>query len=175
MIKYLIEDLAGAMQYIPYTIFAWIGLLLVIHRLNCSRKKQRKKSLPTLPLVSFVTYLLLVLMITFWSRESGAITDMDLEIGASLRINNRNNALVLENVLLFIPFGYCLNWLLKRKSVFVNGFFCGFVTSFIIEVMQLVTGRGIFQIDDILTNTLGSILGAFVYRVVAKVNKRLRK
>ena len=175
MIRYLIEDLGRAMSYVPYTILVWIGLFVLVNRVNRKRKKQGKKRCPLVAVVSFLTYLLLMLMITFWSREGGNVGNVDLEIGASLRINNRNNALVLENVLLFIPFGYCLNWMRKRKSVFINGFFCGFVTSFIIEVMQLVTGRGIFQIDDIITNTLGSILGAFVYQIVAKLNKRVRK
>lgn len=175
MIKYLIEDLAEALHYIPGIILVWIGLFLLAERINHKRKKHRKTRWTTMAYVSFITYLLLMLIITLWSREPGNVTNMDLEIGASLRINNRNNALVMENFLLFIPFGYCLNWIRKRKSIFVNGFFCGFVTSFIIEVMQLVTGRGIFQIDDIITNTLGSIVGAFIYQIVFKLKKGFRK
>ena len=32
-----------------------------------------------------------------------------------------------------------------------------------VEVLQLVTGRGYFQIDDLMTNTLGALIGFLIF------------
>ena len=41
----------------------------------------------------------------------------------------------------------------------------GLVTTLAVEYTQLLTGRGVFQIDDILTNALGCVLGIAVYHM----------
>ena len=50
-----------------------------------------------------------------------------------------------------------------------RGFWCctfiGALTSLTVECLQLITQRGYFQIDDILTNTLGSVIGWLVFRM----------
>ena len=148
------------LRYIPFVIIFGVCLFCLVQIIN----RKGKQSITVWPTVSFFTYLALIIMITFLSRESGNATGIDLELGSSLRINNRNNALALENVLLFIPYGFCFCWWKRSKGGLFCGFMIGFVTSFIIEGMQLVTGRGIFQLDDIITNTLGCIIGVFLYK-----------
>ncbi|MBP3351055.1 MAG: VanZ family protein [Lachnospiraceae bacterium] len=165
MFKYLIQDLSVALRYIPFVIMIGVCLFCLVQMINKKGKTKGKEALPVWSTVSFWTYLALVIMITFLSRESGDSTGVDLELGASLRINARNNALVLENVLLFVPYGFCYCWWEKGKGIFFNSFMVGFVTSLIIEGMQLVTGRGIFQLDDIIMNTLGCMLGASIYKL----------
>ena len=68
---------------------------------------------------------------------------------------------LMNRVVFFIPYGFFMERLRKKKSTFIENVFMGFVTSFAIEALQLVTGRGIFQLDDILTNTIGCIVGVF--------------
>lgn len=165
MFKYLVQDLSVTLRYIPFVIIIGVCLFCVVQMINKKGNRRGKRSIPMWSTVSFWTYLALVIMITFLSRESGNTTSIDLELGASLRINTRNNALVLENVLLFIPYGFCYCWWKKRKKVFFSSLGVGLVTSFIIEGMQLVTGRGIFQLDDIITNTLGCMIGAILYKL----------
>ncbi|MBR4082876.1 MAG: VanZ family protein [Lachnospiraceae bacterium] len=165
MFKYLVQDLSVALQYVPFVILIGGCLFCLVQLINRKRRKNGKQSLPVWSTVCFWTYLALVMMITFLSRESGNTSRIDLELGASLRINSRNNALVLENVLLFIPYGFCYCWWKNKKEILFNSIMFGFVTSFIIEGMQLVTGRGIFQLDDIITNTVGCMIGAFFYKL----------
>ncbi len=172
MFKYLVQDLSVALRYIPFVIIIGVCLFCLVQMINKKGKKKGNEPLPLWSTVCFWTYLALVVMITFLSRESGSTTSIDLDLGASLRINSRNNALVLENVLLFIPYGFCYCWWKKRKTVLFSGFMSGFVTSFIIEGMQLVTGRGIFQLDDIIMNTLGCMLGAFLYKLCSLLFRR---
>ena len=72
---------------------------------------------------------------------------------------------VVENVLLFIPYGILGPWAIERLRRFWSCVLLGAVTSLIIETLQLVTERGYFQIDDILTNTLGTAVGFLVWRL----------
>lgn len=51
----------------------------------------------------------------------------------------------------------------------------GAFTSICIESLQLVTGRGYFQIDDILTNTLGMFLGYLVFGIGFGIVKLFRR
>ena len=46
---------------------------------------------------------------------------------------------------------------------FFRNTFAAFVTSFGVETIQLITGRGYFQVDDILTNVLGAVIGYVIF------------
>ena len=65
------------------------------------------------------------------------------------------------NILLYIPMGYLLPFIIKpmRYSVLactLVGFLCSCATEF----AQLKWGLGFFQVDDIVNNTLGCLIGA---------------
>ncbi|OGX79441.1 vanZ like family protein [Exiguobacterium sp. SH31] len=63
------------------------------------------------------------------------------------------------NVLLFLPMGIYVP--LFIKSVNRIGKFVGFMTVllFTLEVIQLVTRRGSFDIDDFMLNLIGALIG----------------
>jgi len=69
---------------------------------------------------------------------------------------------VLGNVLLFIPFGYFVNKILKNKSMIVATFIT-LITSTSIELIQMNIGRS-FDIDDIILNFIGGLIGYLVYK-----------
>lgn len=119
-----------------------------------------------LPEAAFWTYVSVMLIITFFSRETGSMQRLDLELFSTWGINDRNNAYVVENVLLFIPYGFLGAWAFRCLRRFFRCGLLGLATSLVIESLQLVTGRGYFQIDDILTNTLGALIGYAVYRML---------
>lgn len=166
MLKYLIQDLAGTVRYIPYGILIGIVLLFLVAMINRWRQKQGKAPGRLLPTVCFYTYLALMIIITFLSRESGDVIGLDLKIGSTLSINVRNDAYLVENILLFMPYGFCFAWYCSKKKILWQSFELGFLTSLCIEVMQFVTGRGLFQIDDILTNTLGCVIGVILFKII---------
>ena len=43
---------------------------------------------------------------------------------------------------------------------------CGFVLSLFVEVIQLVSYRGTFDLDDLLHNTTGTVIGCILYIVL---------
>ena len=78
---------------------------------------------------------------------------------------------IVGNVALFIPFGYLfstLNEKRKRKRVlsFFLMFFWTLVFCMAVETCQLVSKVGVFDIDDIILNVSGAVLGFVAYTIV---------
>lgn len=71
----------------------------------------------------------------------------------------------LLNVILFIPFGLLLNAILKPKSM-VGIVIFAFLLSFVIEILQALTHRGLCEIDDIVHNTVGAWLGCLLFKKI---------
>ena len=70
---------------------------------------------------------------------------------------------LLGNILLFIPLGFLLPLLVKRfRNVFVI-VLTGFLLSLFYECTQLLTGIGIFDVDDMILNTFGTLIGVVVF------------
>lgn len=67
---------------------------------------------------------------------------------------------ILLNVLMFMPYGYLMPALFpKRSFCWQKVLLIGIIITLFIEMMQLVTHRGCFDLDDIFHNTLGVLLG----------------
>ncbi|MBS1509495.1 MAG: VanZ family protein [Bacteroidetes bacterium] len=66
---------------------------------------------------------------------------------------------LLGNIVAFMPLGFLLPLLIKRSRRFYKILIAGFLLSVFFECSQLFAGIGVFDVDDIILNTLGSILG----------------
>lgn len=165
MIEYIDADISRALGYLPYGLAVGVPVAAVVIWLaNVRRKKAQKPPVRWMPVTLFCVYMAVLIVITFLSRESGSRSDvLDLELFSTWGINDRNNAFVIENVLLFIPYGLFFCWNFPGRWKILRCTFLGAVISLGIETMQLVTGRGYFQIDDIVTNTMGAFTGALLF------------
>jgi glycopeptide antibiotics resistance protein len=74
---------------------------------------------------------------------------------------------VLGNIALFMPFGYFVSDYLKANKI-RHIFITSFLISLTAELIQYKIGRT-FDVDDILLNVLGAILGYLAYRLIQKV------
>jgi len=90
------------------------------------------------------------------------------EVGSRLFIKN-----IIGNILLFLPYGYFASDYLKSNKVKVICFLT-MIVSFTIEIVQLNIGRT-FDIDDIILNTCGGVLGYVLYHLVEKIKTKLPK
>lgn len=72
---------------------------------------------------------------------------------------------ILGNVLAFTPFGFLLPLLNKAYRKFYLITFISILFSFAIELSQLLLKVGVFDVDDILMNSLGGVLGYLVFMV----------
>ncbi len=88
------------------------------------------------------------------------LTNVNLVGKKSLLIN------VAGNVVCFMPFGYLLPTITKNKIV-KNVFgvvLLTFLFSLSVETIQLVTKVGAFDVDDLILNTVGGLLGYILMR-----------
>lgn len=78
------------------------------------------------------------------------------------------------NVIGFMPCGFFLPVVSRRSRHWYNTVMLSFSLSLCIEVTQLVSKVGSFDVDDMFLNTLGGILGFMAYKIVQKVRGKLR-
>jgi len=74
---------------------------------------------------------------------------------------------LILNVIMFIPFGILLPLLWKKGAGLKETVFISFLFSLLIEISQLFNFRAT-DIDDLLMNTLGGLIGYIIYRICFK-------
>ena len=67
---------------------------------------------------------------------------------------------IFLNIILFLPLGYLLGC--KKKIII------GLFLSVTIEVVQYIGMLGFCELDDVLNNTVGTVFGYFIGRMVKK-------
>ena len=82
---------------------------------------------------------------------------------------------VIGNICVFVPFGVFLPKLfVKCKNIFLTILF-SFEVSLCVEIVQLVTKVGSFDVDDLLLNTLGGLVGFLLITLYTWLQKFLNK
>ena len=71
---------------------------------------------------------------------------------------------LLGNVVAFMPFGALIRWFQAVGYTFLF--------SLCVELLQLVAKVGVFDVDDLILNTLGGLLGFIVYYLLLLINRR---
>lgn len=112
----------------------------------------------------FIIYFFVLCNIVYFSREPGSRIGVDMRLFSTWGITNQEHAYVIENVILFIPFGILFPACLPEK-VSVLTIFTGAICSVSIEYIQYRTGCGYCQLDDVVTNILGTVIGYIVFMV----------
>ena len=78
------------------------------------------------------------------------------------------------NVIIFVPLGIYAGilfrrWLFGKKLLFV------FLFSLLVEGLQYILRLGAFDVTDIMTNTLGGLIGLIIYKAIEKaVNSSIK-
>lgn len=75
----------------------------------------------------------------------------------------------IENIIMFIPFGLLAPMVFKRMRKVRFCVFIGFLCSCGIELSQLITQRGYCQLDDVVTNTVGMLVGWGIWKMLSSV------
>lgn len=76
------------------------------------------------------------------------------------------------NVIAFIPFGALLRWVRNKKTGAGIVILYTFLFSLSIEIIQLVTKVGVFDVDDLILNTAGGAIGYLCYRILRAIDRR---
>lgn len=131
---------------------------------------------------------ILILLFTFFVRETmvlrhsgsrGVMLIPFRELVGLFRESNHSFFFwqITLNVFLFVPFGFLVTaylYLYSKKSTISNWLtvlLLGFAFSLLIEGFQFITGRGYTEVDDIINNTFGALIGYLMYRCFLKKYK----
>ena len=76
------------------------------------------------------------------------------------------------NVIGFIPAGFLFSELLGKKRGLLFTTLITFQMSLGVEILQLVLKVGSFDVDDLILNTLGGMLGYFLMKLIGRWGKR---
>lgn len=117
----------------------------------------------------FVAYCIFILWMTVLKRDA-TVREYELGLFWGLRmwIKNEPNGLTvfiqyINNILFFIPFGFLLSEFLELKWKWL--FLFGLAASFCVELTQYITARGLAEIDDVVSNTAGAMIGFWLWKV----------
>lgn len=148
-------------------------VIMVIVRIISLRNGKKKATFHSefLSLLFIVYIILLFELLTSTESSSGFNLIPFSEItrykfGSEYFIYN-----VIGNILLFIPFGYFVTRETQSKKWY-QVFLATLLTSVAVELLQLKIGRT-FDIDDIILNVIGGILGYIVFRILDSLRSHL--
>ena len=77
---------------------------------------------------------------------------------------------IIYNILLFIPVGLLAN---RYKRIKYNLIFL-IILPFAIEIIQLITSRGVFELTDIINNFIGGVIGLGIARLIGKLIRLIK-
>lgn len=160
---YLQKDIGEILGYIlpgleigiVGAVIVLIGCRIFIHEWNWRK---------AIAYFLFVSYVAIVIQIAYLSRQPGSRTDVAFGLGDTWGTTIQAHAYVIENIIMFIPFGLVFP-LLGKKAKWI----ClplAILSSCALEGMQYITGRGYCQLDDVITNVIGAFIGYVVFMLV---------
>lgn len=132
----------------------------------------------------FICYILLLIKILFLSRVSNlenrsinlipfySIREYIFSNSATIKKFAFGN--VVGNIIIFIPLGTYLSLFRKNKRVIINLIYI-FIVSLFIEIIQWLLSIGASDIDDIILNSLGGLIGILGYKFLLLILRDEKK
>lgn len=145
------------------------------------KKYWRNKRLMTVSRLLFIIYMMITLYVVFFAEQMGRGTGIAyrynlvpfMEIKRFLRLTDGEWKWtawfnLVGNILCFIPFGVFLPAVCRWTRTFVRTTILTVTFSMMIETIQLCLKIGIFDVDDLMLNTIGGMLGYCIYKIVQR-------
>ena len=119
-----------------------------------------------------IPFMFLVFSETVLARKPAEIAQIELTPFWTLRIESdslRREVLsqVAANIIMFVPLGFLGAWYAKRNAIIPV--VCLSLFSASIEFLQFVLHIGTAEVDDVISNTAGAIIGAAIYCIYQRV------
>ena len=111
-----------------------------------------------------IGYAFLILSETFFIRKPFAVEHLKLELFWSWRAWSVQQNQILANIIMFLPVGVLTGCLWNGKGILTaTGLSVG------IEILQLVTNRGLCEFDDVFHNVIGAVIGVGVVVALKRI------
>lgn len=147
-----------------------------------SRKRKRIRILGKILFILYVIFIVYFLLFSDWYGRTGEMREYHYnlvlfkeikrfwqyreQVGFFAMFTN-----LFGNVIIFIPFGFFLPMGSRQRSFSATAYY-SFVLSLCVEVFQLITKVGSFDVDDLLLNTIGGICGYILFAICATIRRR---
>lgn len=146
-----------------------------------------KSKLRILGKVLFVLYVLFVfyfLLFSDWYGRNGEMQEYHYNLVLFQEIrrfwNYREQLGLLAfmnlfgNVAIFVPFGFFMPMASKYRNFWATAI-NGLALSLLVETFQLFTKVGCFDVDDLLLNTIGGVVGYIIFVICNAIRRKYVK
>lgn len=149
---------AGVISVLSPFILVYIGYQL----------KNQVAILKTWKRVLLLAYMSVIIYVTLFMRVQYQLRSINLRPFWSYAFLYRPDIRwqIYMNIFLFIPFGFILRW--NYNLGIFHIFLIGMAFSGVMEAVQYIFGLGMCEIDDVIHNTIGSMLGYGYYRLMKR-------
>ena len=159
------------LNYIPTNLYIATLSILIVISLVYLWQHGLVKGVQCLFNLLLCEYIFILLGTTVFFRETRPRIQFEFSPFWSYRIPD----LLIENVMnivAFIPVGFLLG--VANKDLKWGVMIVGVFLSVTIELLQLVLKKGLCEIDDVIHNTLGCLIGLCVLSIIRKFSGYLR-
>lgn len=139
-----------------------------------------KKSSDEIISILFVIYIVVLLRITVfrsgidWGNLFSGRVNYSFLVGYAPLIRSQSwfriFYLFVGNIVWFVPMGLYLEKYFNMKWFEILA--AGFGFSLFIEVMQFVLGTGVSELDDLVLNTLGAVIGGGIGKILSYLRRK---
>ena len=171
----MIDFLTDAMHNVWPMLFIFTVIIVSIRITYLILNHERLVIHEELLMLCFIIYILLLYyFVTFQDNNYG--TNNFIPFREIFRYKSMSPLFirnVLCNILLFAPFGFLISYYIKNRTV-LPILILSILVSCSIEFAQGVIGRTV-DIDDVILNVLGGILGYILYKLGSNITDKLPK
>ena len=145
-----------------------------------TKNEKRVRVLGKLLFFLYIIFLLYFLIFSEWYGRSGEMNDYHYNLVLFQEIQRFWNyreqlgwiafANLVGNVAIFIPFGFFMPMASRFRSFFLT-FTYSFGFSLLVETFQLISKVGSFDVDDLVLNTLGGVIGYILFVIFNTIRR----
>ena len=160
------------------------GFITIVGKRNFLKPENRKKwrTLGKVLFVAYVAFIIYFLLFSDWYGRAGGSGEyrynlvLFYEIKRFIKYRKVLGTFAVftnlfGNILIFVPFGFFLPMGSKKRSFFVTLFY-SFGLSLAVEVFQLITKVGSFDVDDLFLNTVGGVVGYLLFAICKLIRRK---
>lgn len=119
-----------------------------------------------------------IFVMTLFGRRIGGIRNFDLEAFDSYYVafvegNMEVLLQILVNIAMYIPLGFLLPCCFRFCEKYRYTLLVAIATSVVIELIQVIFKIGWFEVDDIINNTLGAVIGIIFSKTLSCAKMKL--
>ena len=166
-------------HYFPEIFVSRIIISVIAFALFCAvslflYKRQKFNKIQCFAAILLSLYIVVLLYFTVVGRYSHEEYEYQINFFTSYRWFFQYNGeqvlrQLLINFVMLMPVGFLLPVIIKAKHKYLIALALSLLLTVFIETLQLITKCGSFEIDDIINNFIGAVLGMLIYMLFSRI------